>query len=46
MPSQAILKDDVDAVLTLADLANALVMLATEGILEKGPTAGDAVSPD
>jgi len=46
MPSQAILKDDVDAVLTLAELANALVMLATEGVLEKGSSASDAASPD
>jgi len=34
MPSQAICKDDVDAVLPLAELANTIVTLATEGILE------------
>jgi two-component system chemotaxis response regulator CheB len=36
MPTHAIREDDVDAVLPLARLADALVSLATEGILEEG----------
>jgi two-component system chemotaxis response regulator CheB len=36
MPTRAICEDDVDAVLPLSQMADALMLLATEGVLERG----------